>query len=66
MLSFNKKSLRTVLEESGRRDCTAFRVSMPATLPNVLSALPEDVNALGIPDSRPDPNRGGCDDQPKE
>lgn len=60
MLSFNRKSLQRVLEENGRRAGTAFRVSMPATLPNILSPLLEDI-APEFPLSRPDRN---CDDQP--
>ncbi len=66
MLSFNRKSLRTTLEENCRREGNAFRVSMPATLPNILSPLSENVAVSKIPHSRPDPNRGGRDDQPKE
>lgn len=65
MLSFTQKSLRTVLEENGRREGEAFRASMPEALPNVLSPLPENIGT-GFSRPRPDPNRGSRNDQPKE
>lgn len=65
MLSFNRKSLRTVLEKNAGREGAAFRVGMPATLPNILSPLPENIGT-GFSRPRPDPNLNGRDDQPKE
>jgi hypothetical protein len=65
MLSFKKKSLRTVLEENAQRATAPFRLILSATLPSILSPLPEDIVPV-FPVSRHGPSRGGRDDQPKE